>query len=180
MKKTKNILSFIVLVILFASVTSCGPSKKDALNANDDVVGVTNKLSKSEEKFFRVCKTYVKSDIDNQTTTFLELIKKSKEDLTKLDLHEKLNPIKDAGLELVAAYAKTENDYKEYARLYSIPDSSFTKEDNENSKKTGDRIDSIVAPAFEKFLAFQKAYAKQYGFKLSKNDFLKNFDLNKK
>lgn len=180
MKTTNKIVSLITLVLLFAFVTSCGPSKKDALNANDDVVGVTNKLSKSEEKFFKVCKTYVKTDIDNQTTVFLDLIKKSKEELTNLDLHEKLNPIKDAGLELVTAYAKTEADYKEYARLYSIPDSSFTKEDNENSKKAGDRIDSIVGPAFEKFLAFQKAYAQQHGFKLRKNDFLKNFDLNKK
>lgn len=154
---------FFMLIML-----ACGPSKKQVIKFNDQMVEAVSKCSTAEKAFFETCSTYNPSAISNALKDFTGVCKTVKSELEAEKPHEELVKLKESALHLVSAYVNLEKDYTEYARLYSIPTESYTAEDEKQTSTTAGKINDTINPEYDAFKATQKEFSDKYGYKLAK------------
>lgn len=158
----------LAIPFLILTMLSCGPSKNQVINFNDEVVESVGKCSKAEKAFFETCSSYNPTAIHASLKAFTAACKEAKTDLEAKKPHEELLKLKEAALHLVTAYVNLENEYAEYARLYSIPTENYTTEDEKKTSATAGKINDTINPEFEAFKATQKEFGEKYGYKLTK------------
>lgn len=165
----KKIFSVAFLAILF--LVSCGPSKKDVLLVNDQMVNKIGQCSSAEKFFFEACRSYNPGKISAELKVFSETCKKTKSEIEAMEVHKDLEKLKNAALDLASKYVETEPEYKEYARLYSIQTENFTEEDERLTKEVAEKINAKINTGFTSFQLTQEEFANKYQYTLSKSKY---------
>lgn len=165
----KKIISVSILVVLF--LVSCGPSKKDVLLVNDQMVNKIGQCSNAEKFFFEACRSYNPQKISTELKAFTEACKKTKSEIEAMEVHKDLEKLKSAALDLAGKYVETEAEYKEYARLYSIQTEDFTEEDERLTKEVAEKINAKINAGFTAFQLTQEEFANKYQYTLSKSKY---------
>lgn len=166
MKKIFSILTFAMIFLV-----ACGPSKKDVLLVNDQLVNKVGQVSNTEKHFFEACRTYEPTKIQAELKELTETCKRVKSELEAMEVHKDLEKLKNAAVELVNFYVKTEAEYKEYARLYSIQSADFTEEDEKLTKEVATKINDNINAGFTSFQLTQEEFANKYQYTLSKSSY---------
>lgn len=158
------LIPFLALVMV-----ACGPSKKDVIAFNDEMVREVAKCSKAEKAFFETCATYNPVAISKSLKEFTGACKSAKTELEATKPHEELVKLKEAALHLATTYVNTEKEYIEYARLFSIQTENYTKEDEAQTSLTAGKINDAINAEFDAFKATQKEFSEKYKYSLESN-----------
>lgn len=159
---------FFLPYILALVIVSCGVAKKDVVLLNDQLVSKTNKCGNAEKLFFETCKTYNAANIQAELKNFTVVCKTVKGEVEAIEVHKDLEKLKASTLSLVNSYIKTEDAYKEYARLYSIATADYTIDDEKLASATAVKINNEIDMAFTEFQLTQKEFGNKYGYQISK------------
>lgn len=165
MKVTVIFSSLLISATLLLS--SCGGvTKEDAMKLSDKEYMITNKAINAETDFFKSCKTYNKFDIENKLADMFKSFESSKQDLQKQEAKEELVPLKDAAIKFVDSYIIHEQDYKEYARIYSLPDSLYTTEEKNKQSAVASKLNKAYENSLNELRTVERSVAAKYDFKL--------------
>lgn len=162
----KKIALIIVSAVLFAA---CGPTKDQVINVNDQFVNKIKKCTNAESAFYKVCSTYDLAKINAELKTFTEVNKAVKAEIAAVEVHKDLDKLKASAQLLVDEYVRVEADFKEYARLYSIPTESYTDEDAAATKAIAEKINNELDTEFKDFQLTQDEFAAKYHYTISKS-----------
>lgn len=156
-------------LLLLCFIISCGPkapSVKEVMLVNDQLVNKISKCSNAEKILFDVCLTYDSIRIKNELKQFVETCKKVKGQVEALDVHKDLDRLKGSTLQLVEEYVSLEPQYTEYARLYSIPESNYTGEDDKLTNEVAEKINSRIDAEYKEFKLVQEEFGNKYNYSI--------------
>jgi hypothetical protein len=157
------IIPFFLLMML-----ACGPGKNEAIAVNDQMVSAVDKCTKAENAFFETCATYNPARIEPALKELIKVCGEVKAELEGEQVHEKFAKFKETTLHLVNTYVGLEKEYREYARLYSIPTENFTEADETQTSATAGKITDTLNKEYDTFKATQKEFSNEYGYALTK------------
>lgn len=169
MKKVIYIPVFLMLLL-----SACGPSQDQVISVNDLLVAGIAKCSDAEKALFEKCETNDSVAIHNEMKKFKEALIASKAEIEAIDCHKDLANLKAASVSLVDKYIASEEFYKEYARLYSIPNDAFDAEDEKLTAEVTKNINDAIDKSFLNFQTTQNEFAAKYGYEIEKTESLKN------
>ena len=163
--KSKIVLA-VLSVILFAA---CAPTKDEVILVNDQLVNKVKKCSNAESAFYDVCKTFNIASINAELKTFIDVCKTVKAEIAAMEVHKDLDKLKLSAAVLVNEYIKVENDFKEYARLYSIPTDDYTTEDETATAAVAKKMNAEMDAEFKDFQLTQEEFASKYSYTITKS-----------
>jgi hypothetical protein len=162
----KVILAAGVFVSAFM-ITSCGPSQKDAIKFNDELIAIQKSLMPVHEGFIDQLDGHNLDSLKIMNTVFMERTK------TALEACEKLQPINEKREYLDAAleYFKTMNtlslnEGKMMAELMMKDSTQITEADIAKYDEYAGKFDSEYNRVFGKIQQAQEAFAKEWKFQL--------------
>lgn len=157
-------------LLLVCFIISCAPKTptvNEVILVNDQLVNKISKCSNAEKILFDVCLTYDSLRIKNELKQFVETCKKVKGQVEAVDVHKDLDRLKSSTQQLVDEYVSLEPQYIEYARLYSIPESNYTAEDDKLTNEIAEKINSRIDAEYKEFKLVQEEFANKYNFSLN-------------
>jgi hypothetical protein len=165
----KNILlPAIALVSISLILTSCGPSKQDALTYNDKLVAIEQGLSAAQDAFFDQLDGH---NADSLKLTQQQYTAKAK---TALEECEKLGPFngKSDYLDPALTYFKTINSLAtkeavEITTILSKDTTQLTEEDFGKAEEIATKLDGEYEKVLLKVQAAQDAFAAEWHFEIA-------------
>jgi hypothetical protein len=155
------------VVISALMITSCGPSQKDAIKFNDDLIAIQKALIPVHEAFI--------DQMDGHNLDSLKLMQNVFTERTKSSLEacEKMQPINEKRDYLDAAieYFKTMNNLalnegKLMSELMMKDSTQITEADIAKYDEYAGKFDSEYSRVFGKIQQAQEAFAKEWKFEL--------------
>jgi 2,3-bisphosphoglycerate-independent phosphoglycerate mutase len=162
----KKIILSALVVIAFA-LTSCGPTQKDALKYNDDIVSVQKNLTPIHEAFIDQLDGH---NIDSLKYTHAKFAESANLSLTTC---EKMQPFADKReyLDAAISYFKVvkglaENEGKNLVEIMSKDSTQVTDDDVAKVNALAARFDSEYEKVLIAVQKAQEAFAKEWKFDL--------------
>ncbi len=148
-------------------LSSCGGvTKEDAMKLSDKEYLITSKCITAEGTFLKSCKTLNKFDIENKLADMIEAFEVNKQKLQKEEVKEDLMPLKAAAVGFIDSYIIHVPDYKEYARISSLPDSLYTTEEKNKQSAIASKINTNYENSLNELRTVERSVAAKYDFKL--------------
>lgn len=168
----KRVLFSTVLFFVIASLlTSCAPSKEEAMNYNDNIIKEQKKVINAENAVIRAIKDK-NMDILVIQGLYEALSKQVDESLATIDKMDKFDgktDFKDAALKFMKTYREVvSKDYKAWIENLKIPLDKLTNEDLSQEKIIVADINRKLDNANSDFINAQKDFALKYKFQLEK------------
>lgn len=164
-------LIFPALVVLGLTLTSCGPSKKDALKYNDDIVNVQKALTPIHEAFIDQLDGHNADSLKIVYQSFINGVKSS------LEVCEKMNPFNEKReyLDAAIAYFKvmksiTENEGKSMTDIMSKDSTQVLPDDETKYNEYATKFDSDYEKALETVQKAQEVFAKEWKLDLGEKN----------
>lgn len=163
----KKVILFAGACIAALVITSCGPSQKDAIKFNDDLIAIQKALIPVHEAFIDQMDGHNPDSLKIMQGVFSE---KSKASLAEC---EKMQPINEKReyLDVALEYFKTMNNLamnegKVIAEVMSKDSTQITEADIAKATECAGKFDSEYARVFAKIQAAQQAFATEWKFQL--------------
>ena len=164
MKKT-----FLPLLAMLFLLVACGPTKDDAINFNDKVVGAQKDCLGAESDFYNVCDGLNSDEIKTALTAFKTKVKSCVARAEATESNSDFDAYRQSAVNLLKKYENMlENEFTEYAGLYSIPTEEYTEDDEVRQKELANKINTSLDLLNKNFIAEQQRFADKWGFTLSK------------
>ncbi len=161
----KVILS--ALIVLGLTLTSCGPSQKDALKYNDDVVAIQKALTPIHEAFIDQLDGHNPDSLKLTHGNFASSAK------TSLESCEKIQPFADKRdyLDAAISYFKVvkglaDNEGKSMVEIMTKDSTQVTEEDINKVNEFAAKFDSEYEKVLGNVQKAQEAFAKEWKFDL--------------
>lgn len=165
----KQFLPFIGILFL---LSSCGPTKDDAINFNDRIVSAQKSCLKAEGDFYDVCDKLNPTDIKKAFEDFETSVNACIKKIENAEAHEEFDAYKQSAANLLKAYKEMlSKEFSEYARLYSIPTEEYTKEDEDEQKELAAKINTSLNLLNKNFIDEQERFADKWDFRLEKKSY---------
>ncbi|MEI8204930.1 MAG: hypothetical protein WCH34_18055 [Bacteroidota bacterium] len=166
MKKQLHFIAMGLVALLFVA---CGPTKKDIIKYNDDIVFEQKAVINEEKTILGLASKLDTVNIDKEYTKFKDAINSAIDKVGKLNEVDKDVSLKEAALKLFEAYKNVaENEYKEVVRITKIPTALYTPEEETKYKNVSKLIDQKLNYELKNFLDVQKRLAEKHKFELTK------------
>lgn len=155
------------LVVLGLTLTSCGPSQKDALKYNDDVVAIQKALTPIHEAFIDQLDGH---NADSLKLTHGNFAAGAK---TSLEACEKIGPFADKRdyLDAAISYFKVvkglaDNEGKSMVEIMTKDSTQVTEDDINKVNELASKFDSEYEKVLGTVQKAQEAFAKEWKFDL--------------
>jgi hypothetical protein len=160
---------FLPLLGMIFLLAACGPTKDDAVNFNDKVVGAQTDCLNAESDFYKVCDGLNVDEIKTALTAFKTKVKASVMKAEATESNSDFDAYRQSAINLLKEYENMlEKEFTEYAGLYSIPTEEYTEENEARQKELADKINTSLDLLNKNFISEQKRFASKWGFTLSK------------
>ena len=163
----KIILSAFVVLGLTLTLTSCGPTQKDALKYNDEIVAVQKTLTPIHEAFINQLDGH---NVDSLKMTHANFMASAK---TSLEFCEKIQPFADKRdyLDASIEYFKVvkglaDNEGKSMVEIMSRDSAQISDADIAKVNEYAAKFDSEYEKVLAKVQTAQQAFAKELKFDL--------------
>jgi hypothetical protein len=158
----------VISIVLISFLVACGPSTNEVVEINDKLVEQLGVCTKSEASFFQVCKTFEPLKIESELKTFTSVCNKADAEISAVKVPEELDALKVSAASLVKKFISIKTEYSEYARLYSLSEDRYTREDSVLTSQTAEKINTEIETSFQNFEKVQKEVSKKYNFIINK------------
>jgi hypothetical protein len=164
----KLISAFAALVTLV--LTSCGPTKDDAVKYNDSLIAIEKKLTPTTNAFFNQIDGHNLDSLKMAYEIFAAQAKSSVEECAKMQPFAE----KKDYLEAATAYFKTintlaENEGKQMVMIMTKDTSQVSEEDIANVGKYAEKFEADYGKALKIAQEAQSAFAKEWKFDIKKD-----------
>lgn len=175
MKTPLTIFCFLLIFISTFSYSQKNdqnkPTPRKAADFNDKIIDQTDAVIASYNVFIKTWQEYEYGDLDlsllkKDFETFKEQIKTSLDSLALLEKFDNKNEFKNVAIKYILTYKSiAEHEWAKIMKLLEKGE-KFVKSDEEKCNKLAVKIDKKTGSADEKFIEFQKTFAKKYRYKL--------------
>lgn len=170
MKKITLLLSFFVLL----AFASCGPGKNAAIDYNDHIMDVVNKLTLSHNGFLNQIDGHNIDSLKHAHKLFSDNSKASLDEVTKMEPFAEKNGYHDAAVAYFTALnAIADNEGKQMVEIMSKDSSQVTEADMAKITELATKFDADYEKAFSAMEAAQAAFAKEWKFEIEKTKEIK-------
>src|ERR1051325_3432996 len=156
---------FLPLVGILFLLVSCGPTKQNAIDFNDEIVDAQKACLAAESDFYNVCDSLNPDDIKTALATFKTKVKDcvSKVEGSKAD--KEFDAYRQSAVNLLKEYENMlDKEFTEYAGLYSIATDDYTDDDAARQKELANKINTSLDLLNKNFIAEQQRFADKWGF----------------
>ena len=151
------------LVILGLTLTSCGPTKKDSLKYNDEIVNVQKALTPIHEAFIDQLDGHNVDSLKIVYHNFTEGVKSSLEACEKIQAFNDKRDYLDAAITYFKVMKSiTENEGKNMADLMSKDSTQVSPEDEAKYNEYATKFDGDYEKALETVQKAQFTFAKEW------------------
>ena len=175
MKTPLTIIGFLLIFISTFSYSQNNsqnkPTPRKAADFNDKIIDQTDAVIATYNVFIKTWQAYEYGNMDlsllkKDFKTFKKQIKTSLDSLNLIEKFDNKNEFKNMAIKYILSY-KSIADH-EWAKIMKLLEKGgkFGKSDEEKCNKLAIKIDKKTGPADNKFIEFQKTFAKKYRFKL--------------
>ncbi len=164
----KIILSVAALATLL--LTSCGPTKDDAIKYNDSFISIEKALTPTYNAFIEQIDGHNLDSLKITYTTFAAKAKSSIEEVAKIQAFAEKKEYLDAATEYFKTInALAENEGKQMVEIMTKDTSQVTEADVANVTKYAEKFDADYAKALKTAQEAQNAFAKEWKFDIKKD-----------
>ena len=168
MKKISLILSTIAAAVL---ITSCGPTKEDAIKYNDNFIAIQKSLSPSYDGFVAQISGNNPDSLKSAYTLFDAKAKGALEECKKVKPFHKKSEYLDAAIEYFKVLDDlTDVEGKQIVDILTRDSSKITEADVAAVKTAAEKFDSEYARVLKKVEDAQAAFAKEWKFEVTKSN----------
>jgi len=168
MKKITTSLLFLMTVVFM--VTSCKPSKEDAINYNDKIIREQKKIVQGEKELIEAIKQNLNkgNTLDNLLKELSDQIDASKKIIEEMKDFDGKSDFKDAALAFLKSYKEVvDNEYTKWLKNLKTPDDQVTEDTLYEEEELVHAINRKLDKTNTDFLNAQKDFAAKYQIKLS-------------
>lgn len=164
----KLILSLAALATLV--LTSCGPTKDDAVKYNDSFIAIEKSLTPTYNAFIDQIDGHNLDSLKMTYDIFAAKAKSSVEECGKIQPFGEKKEYLDAATEYFKTInALAENEGKQMVMIMTKDTSQVTEEDIANVGKYAEKFDADYAKALKSAQEAQSAFAKEWKFDIKKD-----------
>ena len=161
----KVILS--ALVVLGLTLTSCGPSQKDALKYNDEIVAIQKNLTPVHEAFIDQLDGHNPDSLKLTHGNFASSAKSSLESCEKMQPFNEKRDYLDAAISYFKVVkGLADNEGKNMVEIMSKDSTQVTEEDVNKINDLASKFDSEYEKVLGTVQKAQEAFAKEWKFEL--------------
>jgi hypothetical protein len=159
----KIILSISTLLIL----TSCGPNSNDAINYNDQIIDIIDKIKQPQENLIYQLDGHNIDSLKITQTAFENIATESAKKLSEIKAFDNATEYIDAAKKFVSVIQNlSTNEVKTLSNLLAKDSLSVTDEDIKLAEENGVNFDNKYEKAFNEFAESQKQFSTKWHFKL--------------
>jgi hypothetical protein len=169
MKKTITLFLFAVVAM---TVTSCGPTKEEAIDYNDKIINEQVAIIDKIDKVYDALKNFKDAyGMDYAYAEALKQVETGTEIVTKLDKFGGTTEFRDEALKLFGTYKSVlENELKKMIDITKLSDDIyFTTNAEAEFNKLSDVSFKKMDMGLKEFNTIQKAFANKYKFEIEKS-----------
>jgi len=157
----------LILGTLTFMLTSCGPTKDDAIKYNDSIIDITDKLTEMQKLFVNQLDGHNIDSLKITHELFVQQAEICSENLAKVKIFEGKNEFGKAASDFIAKVVTVaNNEGKEMVELLIKLDEEYTNEDFEKLNNLAETMDEKNDKAFKYLEKEQIAFSKEWNFKL--------------
>jgi transcription-repair coupling factor (superfamily II helicase) len=167
MRKTITLILFAFFATL---VTSCGPTKEEAIDYNDKIITEQVAIIEKIDKLYDAMKNYTDHQgLDSAYAAALKQIETSSDILSKLEKFDDDTEFRDAALKLFATYRSVlQNEMKKMIDFSKLPDELYTTEVEDEFTKLSDITLTRMDDDLKQLNAAQVKFANKHKFEIEK------------
>jgi hypothetical protein len=167
MKKTITIILFSIIAIV---VTSCGPTKEEAISYNDKIINEQVAIFEKIDKVYEALKDYKnQTGMDYAYNEALKQVETGNEIVSKTDKFDGNSELRDGALKLFATYKSVlQNEIKRMIEIIKLPDNLYTTDMEAEFNKLSDASLKTLNQSEKEFIELQKTFATKYKFEIEK------------
>ena len=155
---------------LIFMLTSCGPTKYDAVKYNDSIIDLTDKLTEMQDLFVNQLDGHNVDSLKITHELFVQEAELSSENLAKVKIFEDKNEFGKAASDLIATVnSVANNESKKMVELLSKDGEQFTDQDQEKLNNLASMMDEKYEKAYKHLQKEQIAFSKKWNFELNLN-----------
>jgi hypothetical protein len=167
MKKITLILCTCAAAML---ITSCGPSKEDAIKYNDNFIAIQKSLSPTYDGFVDQLDGHNADSLKIMYALFDAKAKSALEECKKVNPFNKKSDYLDAAIEYFKTIDDlTDNEGKQIVDIMTRDSSKITEADVATVTTAAGKFDSEYARILQKVEDAQAAFAKEWKFEVTKS-----------
>lgn len=160
---------FLAITFIATTLFSCGPTRDEAIDYNDKIIGLQKSIDNKEVALLESFKTHKAADIDKAYSDFKTEIETNTAELEKLGPLSKNSTLIDAAKGLFVRYKEVaETDYKQLVEINKLSDEDYTDASLEEENKCTADINKKLDAGLADFTATQEKFASEYGFQIEK------------
>ena len=170
MKRITASLLFLIAIVFM--VTSCKPSKEDAINYNDKIIREQKKIVQSEKELIEAIKQDLTkgSTLETLLKELSDQIDASKKIIEEMKDFDGKSDFKDAALTFLKSYKDVcDNEYTKWLKNLKIPEDQVTEDVLYEEEELVHAINRKLDKTNTEFLNAQKDFAAIYQIKLTEN-----------
>ena len=167
----KQKITFFALISMLVLVFACNtkPTTDEALAYDDKIIHEQGAIQDSFNAFEETLLTYVPEEMEAALADALAQTEKSLKILKECEEFDKKTELRDAAIDFAEMYKDlAENEYVALVANYSLPDSLYSEEVEENCNLLLTSIDEKYTKVFDKMAKAQQDFADAYGFEINK------------
>jgi hypothetical protein len=167
MRKTITLIMFAIVAMV---VTSCGPTKEEAIAYNDKIIGEQVACIDKIDKLYDAMKNYTDHEgLDKAHAAALKQIETSSGIVSKMEKFDDNQEFRDAALKLLATYQSLlQNELKKMVEYSKLPDEQYTTEMEDDFNKLSDITMKRMDEELKQLNAIQLKFANNFKFEIEK------------
>ncbi len=167
-KKMKNLYLLSVTGLIFTLLFSaCRPSPEEAKKYNEEIIEIQSELVYKVENLNKAFETFDNQKIATALKITNQEIEKALKSSSKIKDFDKKTLLKDAlDKFIVSVKAIADENYKEMARIYALPEEDWDKNLDETFNDYKNDAKISFDTAVENFSSVQEEFALKYNIKL--------------
>ena len=151
----------------FLALVSCGPSAKDALAYNDNIMSIVNKATIAQNDFFEQTDGHNLDSLMLIQKQYSEKSKACLDEITKLTAFADKKEFLDAAINFVkSANTMADNEGKQMMEIMVKDTASITDEDIHTVEVLNEKINAESNKVSKEITDAQQAFAKEWKFEI--------------
>jgi hypothetical protein len=168
MKKT---FTLVLCVILTMMLTSCGPTKEEAISYNDKIINEQVAIIDKIDKLFDALQDFKNHNgLDYAYAEALKQLETGTGIVSKLEKFDGSSEFRDETLKLFGTYKSVlETELKRMIDIIKLPDDLYTEDAKDEYNKLKDVSAKKMEQGLKDLNTVQKSFATKYKFEIEKS-----------
>ena len=170
-KEMKKTIPFIMIALFVGILSSCGPTRDQAVDYNDKIINEQIAIFEKMEQLIDTYENYQPDLMDAAYEKTLTQINQSIKNIEALPEFDGSTTFRDAGVTLFKLYKSVlENEHKQIIKLLKLPDSQYGDAEVKQTGDLSDAADEKINQGISNLDLIQSEFAMKYDFEIESGE----------